>query len=102
MSEHNPNEIRIEKFCPNCGAPVNPKKPKCEYCAAVLPGVIAHLEKEKELDSKAAMHKMDNDHKERMRMIESKEKANKPDYIGGSILGLMFLALMYIAFKFMH
>lgn len=89
------SEIRVEKFCPNCGAPVNGNKPRCEYCESFLPGIAASIQKKKEMDMDKAIKTMENRHKERMKQLETEKEAKKRED-KKAILGLIFAILVLI------
>ena len=112
---------KLEKFCPNCGAPVSPDKGNCSYCGALLPGITATLAKEKEakevrefkrgalndfLDHLNERKKISKEYKleldarkreEREREAEEKRKKEQRD-TRTSIIGLMFLVALLILF----
>ena len=86
-----PSEIRVEKFCPACGAPVNPAKTRCEYCGSILPGMAARLQRQKELE-----------HEEQMRLAKAEEKLKKFDEIKDVFLLILLVAFVLLFVKIVH
>lgn len=86
-----PSEIRVEKFCPACGAPVNPAKTRCEYCGSILPGMVARLQRQKELE-----------HEEKMRLAKAEEKLKKFTEIKDVFLLILMVAFVLLFVKIIH
>lgn len=113
------SKVNTEKFCPNCGAPVDGSKPNCSYCGAFLPGIASVLNDREEKDANRTLKRvMVNDvlgflnEKKRMNIEEFKtireerEKKAKHDsriaVIGMIIWFLFFLILGIVLYTVNH
>lgn len=88
-----PSEMRIEKFCPACGAPVDPSSSKCAYCDTILPGISARLQRQKEIENEKEMKVLEHRHEEKMQAIKSGNKIEKTNrsYAFIALLAMFFL-----------
>lgn len=92
-----PSEMRIEKFCPACGAPVDLNNSKCAYCDTILPGISARLQRQKEIENEKEKEKemkvLEHRHEEKMQAIK---RGNKIEKTNRSHAFIALLAMFFL------
>lgn len=98
----------VEKFCPNCGAPVDLSGDNCKHCGSFLPGIALYRkeyvlkEKDIELNGKyrSDERKAKLEHEQKMQAMKDKREQEKANnrffYIGVGVLAILAV-LLHIA-----
>jgi len=103
MAASNQAELKVEKFCPNCGAPVSGDSSNCKYCGAYLPGLAMAIEKTKSINAKTNLKQSIVDKAFDYLNDKAKREDEKREEIRKSQKDLLkngFLILLMIVFFF--
>ena len=103
MIKRHEESVPLEKFCPNCGAPISADRDKCLYCGTFLPGIANKLRMEKsEVESRQLKRDIVNgvlSFMEDTRDRKAVEKKEQEKF--GRIFAVVFLCLSVLFYVYM-